>query len=313
MKGLTLVKKQLVMDQDLKRPELKKNQVLVKVAYASVNPTDADVAKGKYALLLKLSGGNHAVKTGLEFSGTIEQGNDTFAKGDKVFGYVDLMAGEKTHQQYIAINADFIAKMPQTLSFEQAAALPLGALTTLVALQDLAQIKQGDRVLVNGASGGLGVYAVQIASILGANVTAMAGPNQEAFLKELGAGQVVDYQQQPIAQLSQTFDVILDLTDNLRFKHIKHLLAASGKFIPTDPTLHLSAFLGNYVSSKKTKYLMVANGDHDKLSQIARWVDDGKLQTFVDSVYDLADYQAAFKRLEATGKRGRIVMKVANA
>jgi len=312
MKGLTLVKKQLVMDQDLKRPVIKENQVLVKVAYASVNPTDADVAKGKYALLLKLSGGNHAVKTGLEFSGTIEQGNDKFAKGQKVFGYVDLMAGEKTHQQFIAINADFIAPMPQTLSFEQAAALPLGALTTLVALQDLAQIKQGDRVLVNGASGGLGVYAVQIASILGANVTAMAGPNQEVFLKELGVSQVVDYQQHVITELSQSFDVILDLTDNLRFKHIKHLLAASGKFIPTDPTLHLGAFLGNYVSAKKTKYLMVANGDHDKLSQIARWVDDGKLQTFVDSVYNLADYKAAFKRLDATGKRGRIVMKVAN-
>ena len=310
MQGLRLVKKDLVMDPALPMPQLKKGQVLVKVAYASVNPTDADVAAGKYALMLKLSGGNHAVKTGLEFSGTIEQGNDKFAKGDKVFGYVDLMAGQKTHQQYIAINAQFIAHMPTSLSFEKAAALPLGALTTLVALQDLAQVKAGNPVLINGASGGLGVYAVQIANNLGANVTAVAGPNQEDFLKSLGASQVLNYHEHSISELPQTFEAIVDLTDNLRFKHIKHMLTQTGKFIPTDPTKHLGAFLGNVTTSKKTKYLMVANGDSQKLKQIAAWVDDGKLQTFVDSVYDFSDYHSAFNRLEATGKRGRIVMKV---
>jgi len=141
----------------------------------------------------------------------------------------------------------------------------------------------------------------------------VAGPNQQAFLKELGASQVVNYQEKPISQLSQTFDVILDLTDNLRFKHIKHLLTDSGVFIPTDPTKHLTSFVGNLLSAKKTKYLMVEKGDQEKLTQIARWVDEGKLQPFVDSVYDFADYQGAFQRLTITGKRGRIVMKVADA
>ncbi len=310
MKGLKLVNKSLVLEQDLGMPELKNNQVLVQVMCASVNPTDADVAAGKYALLLKLSGGNHQVKTGLEFSGVIEKGNDTFTKGDKVFGYVDLMAGEKTHQEFIAINADFIAHMPQSLSFEQAAALPLGALTTLVALQELGKVTKDSRVLINGASGGLGVYGVQIANILGANITAMAGPNQEGFLKKLGATRVINYQHTPISELSEPFDVILDLSDNLRFKHIKHLLTESGVFIPTDPTKHLSSFAGNFMRVKKTKYLMVSNGDHEKLSQIARWVDEGKLQSLVDSVYNFANYQDAFERLKVTGKRGRIVMNI---
>ena len=99
-------------------------------------PPILTVINGKYDLFLKLLGGFHEVRTGLEFSGIVEKGAGNFKEGDRVFGYVDLMKGMKTHQEYICINTDYIALMPENLNFEQAAALPLGALTTLTALTD---------------------------------------------------------------------------------------------------------------------------------------------------------------------------------
>jgi len=310
VKGLIVENNKIILRDGLELPSCKENQVLIRVIYASVNPTDVDMVKGSLDFWLKLSGGNHRVKTGLEFSGVIEQGASRFKKGDKVFGYVDLMKGLKTHQEYITINEDYIAMMPPSLNFEQSSSLPLGSLTSLVALQELGKVGAGTKDLINGASGGLGVYATQIAKNLGAKVTAVAGPNQEEFLKSLGANTVINYKKENIKDLSEKFDVIFDLTTNLKFKEIKNILSENGKFIPTDPTKNIKDFFGNIFSSKKTKYLMVQSGNHEKLSQIASWVEDGKMQAFVDSTYSLSTYEEAFKRLDVSGRRGRIVMKI---
>lgn len=310
MKGLIVKNTEVVLEDRLNVPLCSKNEVLIKVICASVNPTDLDFINGEYDFFLKVVGGNHLVKTGLEFSGIIEKEGRRFKKGDKVFGYVDLIKGIKAHQEYITINEDYIASMPADLSFEQAASLPLGSLTTLVALKDLGQIFTGAEVLINGASGGLGVYAVQIAKIFDGKVTAIAGSGQEDFLKKLGAYIVIDYNNQGIKDLSQKFDILLDLTAKLRFKEIQHLLSKNGKFIPTDPLKNVMDFFIHFFSSKKTKYLFVDKGNYEKLTQITQWSQEGRLETFVDSIYSLSDYKAAFKRLESKGKRGRIIMKI---
>lgn len=310
MKGLVAKNKVLVLRDDLEIPKPKADEVLIKIACASVNPTDLDFLKGKYDLWLKLLGGEHAVKTGLEFSGTVIEGPDTFKTGERVFGYVDLLRGQKTHQEYICISADYIARMPENLNFEQAAALPLGALTSLVALSEVGKVKTGTRLLVNGASGGLGVYSLQLARILGAHTTAFAGPGQEEFLVQLGADETYNYRETRIDQLDERYDVFLDLSAKRRFHEVKPILADNGMFIPLEPDKHISSFVMNLFSPKKIKYLLVDKGNKEKLTQISDWVEKNMLHVFVDSVYRLDDYQNAFERLSAGGKQGRVVMKI---
>ncbi|NEQ70086.1 MAG: NAD(P)-dependent alcohol dehydrogenase, partial [Symploca sp. SIO2D2] len=236
--------------------------------------------------------------------------NTRFKQGDKVFGYVDLIRGLKTHQEYLTIDEDYLALMPSNLNFEQAAALPLGALTTLVALQDLGQVNKGTEVLINGASGGLGVYAIQVAKIFGARVTAVAGPNQEEFLSSLGADKIINYQENNIKDLSEKFDILLDLTTNLKFQEIKNILAKNGKFIPTDPFKNIMDILSNIFSNKKTQLLYVGQGNYEKLTQIAHWVEEGKLNTYIDSCFTFSNYENAFQRLGTKGKRGRVIIRI---
>lgn len=310
MKGLVTRNKNISLKDNLGLPAPRKNEVLVKVICASVNPTDLDVVKGKYDLWLRLSGGFHDVRTGLEFSGVVVEGCERFKINDKVFGYVDLMKGQKTHQEYICINADYIALMSENMSFEQAAALPLGALTSLVALTEVSDVQQGTRLLVNGASGGLGVYSLQLAKLFGVHTTAIAGPDQEDFLVQLGADVAYSYKETRIEDLMQKFDVFLDLSNKKSFKEVRPMLSNKGKFIPLEPDKHALSFLMNILDSKKIKYLMVGKGNHQKLTQIAKWVEEEKLQVFVDSAYDFDDYEKCFERLSITGKQGRVVIRI---
>lgn len=311
MKGLALKNKQLSLLEDLPLPTPRNNEILVKVMYATVNPTDADTVAGNYALLTKLLGGKqHLVNTGLEFSGIVQKPGKQFKEGDRVFGYVDLLKGAKTHQEYICIPEQFVALIPDTLSFEQSAAMPLGTLTSLIALQDVGQIKPNQQILVNGAAGGLGVYALQIARLLGAHVTAIAGNNTEDFLYNLGAHKVINYHKQSLKNLSSKFDLILELSTLVKYPSIKDLLNKNGQFIPANPLNQLPYFVGNAFRRKKVKYLMVENGDTEKLSLIGKWISEGKIQPVVDSVFSLANYAEAFKRIEEKGRRGRVVMQV---
>ncbi len=311
MKGLVVRDGRYILNEGLELPVVKMGHALVRVVYASVNPTDLDIMKGKYDLWLKLLRYRHPVKTGLEFSGVVEAGSDRFKKGDRVFGYVDFMNGPKSHQEYLLVNEDYMAHMPSNLSFEQAAAIPLGALTSLVALETKGDISRNSEVLINGASGGLGVYAVQIAKIFGARVTAVAGPGQEAFLSDLGADHVIDYQQTDIKTLKEEFDLIFDLTTKVRFKSIKHLLSKNGRFIPADPMKNAVDFLNNAVGSKQTKYLFVQYGNYEKLTRVAGWVEEGRLTPQIDSEFSFSEFNTAFERVSEKGRKGRIVLRIA--
>ena len=131
----------------------------------------------------------------LEFSGIVESEGQKFKRGDKVFGYVNMITGWKSHAEYIAINENQMALMPSNIRFSQAASIPLGTLTTLVALTDLGHINTGMQLLINGAAGGLGIQAIQISKVLGAHVTAIAGNSQTEFLQSYGTDTVYVYKQ----------------------------------------------------------------------------------------------------------------------
>lgn len=310
MKGIISKNKKPYLIESLAMPIAKRGQVIVKVKYTSLNPTDLDLIKGDFALLSKLMGHSGPVKSGLEFSGIVDSDGARFKKGDEVFGYIDLIKGDRTHKEFIAVDENLIALKPKSLDFEKSAALPLGALTTYVSIYDTSKVEKGMNVLVNGASGGLGVYAIQFLKHLGTHITAIDGAGKEEFLKSLGADIVYNYREQDIKKLETKFDVILDLTTMLRMKDIKHLLSNKGQFVPFDPFKNILDMFQNPFSQKKVKWLMVDKGNFEQLTKIANLVDEGKLTTFVDSTYEFSDYLNAFERLNSKGKRGRIVMRI---
>ena len=305
MKGLIVdSNKKFVFKGNLILPKPDQNEVLVKVKSASVNAFDAESAEGRFDPYFKEYGVDKEVQSGLEFSGIVESDGANFKRGDKVFGYVNMITGWKSHAEYIAVDESYIALMPSNLTFTQAAAIPLGALTTLVALQDLGQIKAGMKLLINGASGGLGILGIQIGKLLGADITAIAGSSQSEYLKSYGADQVYDYNEVSIINLSDRFDVILDLTNKQILDDMKELLTPTGVFIPAEP----SQENGGESEDPQVGYLMVMHGDFDKLTHIASWVSDGKLKSVVDKEFHFSDYLNAFSRLQEKGRRGRIIM-----
>jgi NADPH:quinone reductase-like Zn-dependent oxidoreductase len=305
MKGLVVdSNKRFALKESLTRPVEKQDEVLVKVKIASVKPFDAESAGGRFDAYFAEYGVAKEVQSGLEFSGIVESDGEIFKRGDKVFGYVNMITGWKSHAEYIAINENQMALMPSNLTFSQAAAIPLGSLTTLVALQDLGHLDAGMKLLINGAAGGLGIQGIQIAKLLGAHVTAIAGSYQTEYLQLYGADKVYDYNQVNINDISDTFDVILDLTNKQKLEDMKNLLTPNGIFIPAEPNQEN----GGESEDPKVGYLMVMQGDFEKLTRIANWVSDGKLKPVIDKEFHFSDYLQALSRLQEKGRRGRIIL-----
>jgi NADPH:quinone reductase-like Zn-dependent oxidoreductase len=305
MKGLVVdSNKRFVLKESLTRPVEEQDEVLVKVKSASVNAFDAESAEGRFDAYFAEYGVAKEVQSGLEFSGIVESDGEIFKRGDKVFGYVNMITGWKSHAEYIAINENQMALMPSNLTFSQAAAIPLGSLTTLVALQDLGHLDAGMKLLINGAAGGLGIQGIQIAKLLGAHVTAIAGSYQTEFLQSYGADIVYDYNQVGINDISDTFDVILDLTNKQKLEDMKKLLTPNGIFIPAEPNQEN----GGESEDPKVGYLMVMQGNFEKLTHIANWVSDGKLKPVIDKEFNFSDHLQALSRLQEKGRRGRIIL-----
>lgn len=305
MKGLVVnPDKSISLKSGLIVPISQENEVLIEVKSASVNPFDAESAHGRFDAYFEEYGVNKEVQSGLEFSGIVLEDGKRFKKGDKVFGYVHMITGCKSHAQYLVIDEGFIALKPAALSHTQAASMPLGALTSLIALQDIGKLKAGMKLLINGAAGGLGIQATQIGKILGAHVTVFAGTGQSEYLKAHGADVVYDYNQTSITDIQCCFDVILDFTNVQTLLTMRPLLTESGVFIPAEP----NAENGGESEDAQVGYLMVAHGDHDRLTVIAKWVAEGKLIPVIDSEFSFENYQRAFERVEQKGRKGRIVL-----
>lgn len=305
MKGLVLSEERKVeLRSDLEMPVPQKGEILVKIVSASVNPFDNESANGRFDEYFKEYNVDKEIQTGLEFSGVVESSGEHFVSGESVFGYVHMITGWKTHAEYIAVDENYVAHKPDNISFPEAASLPLGSLTTLIALRELGNVKFGSRILINGAAGGLGVMAVQIGTKLGAKVDAIAGSNQGSYLKNFGAQNVYDYTKKELVDLKHNYDVIFDLTNRRSFSEVAHLLTADGVFIPAEPNDEN----GGTTTSKHIGYLMVTNGDREKLTEIASWAKEGTLIPVVDKIYSFRKHLEAFSRMYTKGRRGRTIL-----
>lgn len=310
MRALQSTNRSLALVADVAEPTRSDGEVKVQVHYAAVNPTDADVARGDLDLYFRLYRVKSPIRTGLEFSGTVIEGGAQFSVGTKVFGYTHLIKGPKTHQDVLSISEDYIAEMPEEMNFAQAAAFPLGAQTSLVALGDVAKLQPQQSLLILGASGGLGVYAIQLAKSMRATVTGVSGPDGLDTMRKLGADMVINYCDMPLTEIKGTFDTVLDLSNRYTFQEVCHLLSPFGIFIPADPIKNLLSIAASPFRRKKTGYLLVEHGDNKLLTDLAKQVSNGTLKVGPFQEFEFEDFETAFASLKAPGHPGRTVLKL---
>jgi NADPH:quinone reductase-like Zn-dependent oxidoreductase len=290
------------------RPVPKRGQVLVRTRFVGVNPKDVIVRKGKFQVA---TGKKFPLIVGHDIAGEVVEagiGAD-LAEGTFVYGMINDFAG-RAYAEYAAVNCQQLAKAPSSIELSVAAAVPLAAQTALQAVRDDARVKPGQRVLVNGASGGVGVFAVQIAKILGAHVTAVCSHRNTELVAELGADMVIDYTKTELVDLEDRFDLIFDVFGNYRFDKLKHLLTARGTYVQTIPNSRIFKDVVRTCVTRKRAKLVIVKSRREQLEWIRQQIDAGSLRVVVDRFFPLDDAAEAHRYMETKRARGKVVLEV---
>ena len=290
------------------RPVPKRGQVLVRTRFVGVNPKDIIVRKGKFQVA---TGKKFPLIVGHDIAGEVVEagiGAD-LAEGTFVYGMINDFAG-RAYAEYAAVSCKQLAKAPSSIELSVAAAAPLAAQTALQAVRDDAHVKPGQRVLVNGASGGVGVFAVQIAKILGAHVTAVCSHRNTELVAELGADMVIDYTKTELVDLEDRFDMIFDVFGNYRFDKLKHLLTARGTYVQTIPSSRIFKDVVRTCVTRKRAKLVIVKSRREQLEWIRQQIDAGSLRVVVDRFFPLDDAAEAHRYMETKRARGKVVLEV---
>jgi len=301
------------------KPIPKPNEVLIRIYATSVTTADCMMRRGDTILSRILLGFIHPKKhfmiLGTEFSGQIEAiGNSVkkFKVGDDVYGFRGFGTG--CYAQYKCMNEnESLALKPKTMSYEEAASVVDGASTALFFLKEKANIQKGQKVLINGASGSIGTFAVQIAKHLGAEVTGVCSTKNVALVSSLGADKVIDYTKEDFTKCKDRYDIIFDTVGKSSFSQSKNALSRNGKYLVTVMTLKtiLQTILTSFGSKKKVLFAMSINKT-EALQFIRSLIDDGRLKTIIDKQFTLEDLSDAHTYVEAGHKRGNVVIRVMN-
>lgn len=291
--------------KELEKPAPNQEQVLVKIAYASINSADAKLMRGKPFLARMAVGGLRKPKKqilGSDMAGTIEALGakvSQFKLGDKVFGDLSA-AGFATFAEYICIDAKHLSLIPAGVSMQEAAAAPMAAVCALQALKK-AGVKPGDMVLINGASGGVGMYAVQIAKTIGAKVTAVGSSAKQPFLQTIGADATIDYQKQDLFSATQSYNHIIDAAAYWPFKKFAPLLKPKGRYVlvgGSTALLFACMLKGPFFSmfSGKKYLTLMAQAKKQDLNYVAELLQAKKIAAHIDKVYPLAQLPQADRK-----------------
>jgi len=306
--------------EDTEKPTLEDDQVLVKVRAASVNPLDWHDVRGTPYIMRRDSGfgAPNDPRLGVDFAGTVEavgKNVKRFRPGDEVFGGRSGAFGE-----YVAVReARAIVLKPPNVTFEQAAAAPVAALTALQSLRDQGHVQPGQKVLINGASGGVGTFAVQIAKAFGAEVTAVCSTKNVEMVRSIGADHVIDYTKEDFTQGEQRFDLVLDAIGNHPLLSYRHVLKPQGTLVIVGG-LKQNRWIAPFLRPLKARLispfmrpsLMLIRTDlnHDDLSVLADLMQAGKVRSVIDRRYPLSDVPAAVAYVEEGHARGKVIISV---
>lgn len=290
-------------------------QVLVRVRAASVNPLDSKIQTGQFRLIMPAK---FPLVPGFDLAGEVEAvGPEVtrFVPGDAVFGQTGGRHGGAC-ADFALVPESALAAKPETLSFEEAAAIPMGGLTALQALRDEGELAAGEWVLINGASGGVGHLAIQIARILGARIAAVASGGNQDLLRELGAERTLDYQTQDFTEDEETYQVIFDAAGKSSYDLCAPLLADKGVYVTTEVgpkaflTVAATRARNLFGEDRRARMINVQARAAD-LDLLGHWAREGRLRPVIDQVFSLAEIRQAFQALESGHARGKIVVRIA--
>ena len=293
---------------DVPLPKVRSGDVLIRLSAAGVNPKDVMVRKGKFRWF---TGRRFPMGLGYDFCGVVvKRGRHIrqFNLGDYVFGMINGWRG-KTYAEYVAVKATECTKLPPRLKPREAAGMPLAAQTALQALRDVGQMKEGARVCINGASGGVGTLAVQIAKTLGARVTAVCSGRNTAMCTSLGADEVLDYTAEDVLSVTPPFDIFFDVFGNYTFGRVRGILSPTGTYITTVPRfVHFwDRFRSNLFLSQNARMVVVKSKWED-LELLAEMADYGQLRPVIDRQFRMEEAADAHAYIETKRARGKIIL-----
>jgi NADPH:quinone reductase-like Zn-dependent oxidoreductase len=282
---------------------------LVRVHAAALNPKDVLVRKGKF----RWFAGLHFPKSmGYDWAGEIVEGDAAFTPGTRVFGMIQSWnAG--AFAELCRVRPDECARAPRGLSHEEAAGLPLASLTALQALRDEAHIGPGHRVLLHGASGGVGVFAIQIAKALGAYVVTTSSEKNRELCASLGADETLDYTKVDFRSGSSKgpFDAFFDVFGNQSFTKVRALLSPEGTYVSTVPAPRVIVdTLLTPLRTRRRARLVVVRSNRADLDLLCRLVAEEKLRPVIDATFPLAQITEACRRVESKRARGKVVLTI---
>lgn len=298
--------------RDVERPTTGPSQLLLQVKAASINPIDWKLRRGHLRLIWPLK---FPFTPGFDVAGVVESHGLQVTQGkvgDRIYAALPKGGG---HSEYVAVDESLCAPIPPTLSFEEAAAIPGGALSALQALRDVANIQAGNHVIVNGASGGVGTFAVQIAVALGCQVTAVCSTANVDLVKSLGADNVIDYTQDDVLDTGPC-DVFFDVVPNRSFRACSSMLSQTGIYITTlpgpGPLIWKAVTLaGRAVGYKKRCGWLIIKPSRDDMAFVSGLVSEGKVRPIVHRTYTLDEIREANAQSETGHASGKIVLQIA--
>jgi NADPH:quinone reductase-like Zn-dependent oxidoreductase len=311
---------EVVQIKDVEKPVPEDNEVLIKVCAASLNPLDRTMMRGM-PYLVRMAGGLREPKDprlGVDAAGRVEAvGRNVthFKPGDEVFGMCRGAFAEYVCVPESAVGMSVLAMKPETARFEQAAAAPVAGLTALQGLRDKGRIQPGQKVLINGAAGGVGTFAVQMAKSFGADVTGVCSTRNAQMVRSLGADRVIDYTREDFTRSGERYDLLLDCVGNHSLSACRRILNPKGKFIvvggrngrwlgPVDRLFKAVAwswFVGDTIA-------FIAKANAADLAVIQELMDDGKITPVIDRSYGLSEVAEAMRHLETGHVRGKVVI-----
>lgn len=295
--------------QEVDKPTVTSGEVLVRVHAASVNPLDWHFLRGTPFVVRILAGLLKPKRKilGVDVAGRVEAvgGKVTqFQPGDEIFGSTNLGA----FAEYLCVPEDGVVLKPANLTYEEAAAVPVAALTALQGLRDKGQIQPGHEVLINGASGGVGTFAVQIAKSFGAEVTGVCSTRNLDMVRSIGADRVIDYSEEDFTQTGGRYDLILDAVGNRSLSDCKRALHANGIYVAAAGSLVRAVWI--LMTGGKKMVSMLAKLNREDVGFMKELLETGKVTPIIDRRYPLSEVAEALRYIEEGHAQGKVVIMV---
>jgi NADPH:quinone reductase-like Zn-dependent oxidoreductase len=313
--------------RDVEMPEPRPNELRIRMRATSINPADLYVLRGSpYMMRLQIGlkrPRNNGI--GLDFAGVVDSVGDEvtqFRVGDEVFGQIAHNSTGRTRAlaEYLCVDAALAVKKPHGIDFAEAASVPMAGCTALYAVRDYGQVTSGQHVLINGAGGGVGVHAVQLAKHFGATVTAVCSEAKRSLMLDIGADHVIDYRKQDFTAGSERYDVIVDAISSQPMRRCRRVLAPQGRFVwvggPSTNrwvgplSLALSVFAMPLVDREHRWLVVSKTSTAEDLATLAGLLEQRAFRPVIDRRYPLGDAVDAIRHLEKGHACGKIVVEI---